>query len=63
MPTWAALLGQVTASGPAGPPVVAGPGSVMVLAANVTAPVRARALPFSAAPELTVTDTWARIVP
>lgn len=38
-------------------------GDVIALLANVTAPVRANALPFSTAPVLTVTDDWARMVP
>jgi len=38
-------------------------GTVIALLANVTAPVRANALPFSAAPVLSVTDAWAITVP
>jgi hypothetical protein len=33
------------------------------LLSNVTAPVRARALPFSVAPVVSVTDAWAIMVP
>jgi hypothetical protein len=35
----------------------------MVLVSSVTAPVRAKALPLSATPVVSVTDAWAMIVP
>jgi hypothetical protein len=55
-PTWAALSGQATVKVPGGPPFVGGPGLPIVLVSNVTAPVRANALPFSAAPVVSVTE-------
>ena len=62
-PASAALRGQATVNVDGGPPVVGGPGLPMVLVSNVTAPVRAKALPFSAAPVVSVTEAWARMVP
>jgi hypothetical protein len=43
--------------------VIGAPGFTIELVSNVTAPVRAKALPFSTAPVATVTDAWARMVP
>jgi hypothetical protein len=63
-PTMAPGSGQVTAVSAGGVEVVIGaPGLTIVLESNVTAPVRANALPFSMAPVLAVIDTWARMVP
>ena len=62
-PVWAALSGQLTVSVPGGPPVFGGPGLTAVLVSKVTAPVRAKALPSSAAPVVTETDARARMVP
>ena len=58
MPTSPLGYAQVTEG-----PAPGGAPTAMVLLANVTAPVRANALPFSAAPVVTVTDAWAMIVP
>lgn len=63
-PTTAPGSGQETAVSVASDPVVIGdPGFTIELESNVTAPVRAKALPFSVAPVLMVMDTWARMVP
>ena len=62
-PTWAALSGQATVKTPGDPIVVGGPGLPIVLVSNVTAPVRAKALPFNAAPVVRVTEAWAMMVP
>jgi hypothetical protein len=43
--------------------VMGAPGLTIVLESNVTAPIRAKALPFSVAPVLIVIDIWARMVP
>jgi hypothetical protein len=59
----AVLSGQASASAGGVPPVYGAPGLTIVLVSNVTAPVRAKALPVSAAPVVTVTDAWAMMVP
>jgi hypothetical protein len=53
----------VTASAVGDPPVNGGPGLTPVLESNVTAPVRAKARPFNAAPVAIETDAWAMMVP
>jgi hypothetical protein len=55
-PIYPTLDGQVTDSVPGGLPTVDGPGLTIVLVSSVTAPVRAKALPFNAAPVATVMD-------
>jgi hypothetical protein len=62
-PAWAVLSGQVTVNAGGAPPITGGPGLTIVLESNVTAAVRAKALPFSAAPVKSETDAWARMVP
>jgi hypothetical protein len=61
-PTGAELFGQVRLSA-GGAPDTVGPGLTAVLSSNVTAPVRAKALPSSTAPVVSVTDACARMVP
>src|SRR5665213_890637 len=60
---WAAFPGQATDSAGGMPPVTGGPGGKIALDSKVTAPVRANALPFSAAPVPRETDACARMVP
>jgi hypothetical protein len=56
-PTRAAFSGQETAVSVGGVPVVIGnPGLTTVLVSKVTAPICAKALPFSVAPVVSVTD-------
>jgi hypothetical protein len=56
-PTRAAFSGQETAVSVGGVPVVIGdPGLTIVLVSKVTAPIYAKALPFSVAPVVSVTD-------
>jgi hypothetical protein len=63
MPDWAELFGQVTLLRTGGAPDTTAPGLTPVLSSNVTAPVRAKALPFNTAPVVSVTDAWAMMVP
>jgi hypothetical protein len=53
----------VTAGGGGVAAVIGGPGFAIGLESNVTAPVSAKALPFSTAPVAIETDAWARMVP
>lgn len=62
MPDWAMFSGHATLSAD-GVVEVGGPGLTARLLSNVTAPVRAKARPSSAAPVAIVTDAWARMVP
>lgn len=62
-PSWPTFTGQVTVSvGGVGPDTGA-PGFTIVFESMVTAPVRAKALPISAAPVVMVMDACARMVP
>src|ERR1017187_4034058 len=61
-PAWAMFSGHATVRA-AGVVEVGGPGLTARLLSNVTAPVRARARPSSAAPVAIVTDAWAKMVP
>ena len=60
---WPTFTGQARDSVGGVTPVTAAPGLTIALESNVTAPVRAKALPTKAAPVVTVTDAWAMMVP
>ena len=49
-PTWALFRGQVIVNAGGFTPTVGAPGLTIVLESSVTAPVRAKARPLSAAP-------------
>ena len=57
----AEFTGQKTESAPPEPVVMGRPGRTIVLVCSVTAPVRANARPFNAAPVLRLIDAWARL--